>query len=730
MSNRFTGFFMDFIKIFISFISLAVLSMPGMSAMREVVSYGTKWIIIALVVSFATSFFKLQTKDADKYLFPFDLATVLILMRDYCKRWAVAGKMTLIASRFHLPTDIFLIITSIILGALGIYAINVLLHLVIKGWQKAFEHFKYKDYLSNAAYVIVIACFQYFQLQYSVIGSFEQIHYQNRCVVLINILLLIALNVLLATIITWKPALILSSCACTIWAVINYYVIKYHGSPFYFSELINTRTALAVAGGYSYYPDLIVLGIMALCGAQLTVCLKAWVETKQKPLIRIGENIVILVAVLAVLFMNKNVIIPVEAENLPWNNEIKQYGFPVCMVRDVTNASESFRCPDGYDPQTLTSVHAENTAFPDEYPDIIFILNETFCDIEYYADIQADADYMKAFYSVEDAHYGYAITPGIGGGTNNAEFELLYSKSMYLLNSTAPFTWMNTTLETRNIVQYLESLGYSSTGMHCGGGANYNRDRAYPAVGFDNIYLGPDSFKYLSYSGNRSWKDSDNYKDLEEHYEEGKGNQQFMFLLTLQNHGGFEKNDDSLDTVHTTVDYGSLTDDINEYLSSVQLSSEAFTELIDYYRNEERPVIIMMVGDHAPSFITELKSNNQHPEIDESVLMRTVPYAVWSNYGVDFSDVGSFVSMTDFVPVILKCAGLPMSDFYETIYELHETLPVRTSTGDYIDALGQYGTYSTDSKYYGILNQYYSLEYNSLMSNSEYREEFFIPAVK
>ena len=47
-----------------------------------------------------------------------------------------------------------------------------------------------------------------------------------------------------------------------------------------------------------------------------------------------------------------------------------------------------------------------------------------------------------------------------------------------------------------------------------------------------------------------------------DHYDAMPDGPRFMYMLTFQNHGGYEKNDDSLDVIHVSEDFGDLTDDL------------------------------------------------------------------------------------------------------------------------------------------------------------------------
>lgn len=210
--------------------------------------------------------------------------------------------------------------------------------------------------------------------------------------------------------------------------------------------------------------------------------------------------------------------------------------------------------------------------------------------------------------------------------------DLLTSNSMYIMASSAPFTYTGFSEKNATLLTYLKSLGYMTTVMHNSTPYNYSRNIAFPAMGFDRIYLGKNSFSETNYYGNRPILDKDDYAGMLSLYEKDTDEPRFYYLLTYQNHGGYEQNDTSLDTVHTTRDLGDLTDDVDEYLSSIALSAKAFHALTEYFKSNERSVVICMVGDHAPSFISQLKANRKMDFEETELWKRTVPYVIWSNY--------------------------------------------------------------------------------------------------
>ena len=71
-------------------------------------------------------------------------------------------------------------------------------------------------------------------------------------------------------------------------------------------------------------------------------------------------------------------------------------------------------------------------------------------------------------------------------------------------------------------------------------------------MGFDHVYLGSDSFSETNYNGKRPVLDKDDYNGMISLYEKDTDGPRFYFLLTYQNHGGYEQNDAAMDAVPYT----------------------------------------------------------------------------------------------------------------------------------------------------------------------------------
>ncbi|MCR5721032.1 MAG: sulfatase-like hydrolase/transferase [Lachnospiraceae bacterium] len=530
----------------------------------------------------------------------------------------------------------------------------------------------------------------------------------------------------------WISVLITSALS-VIWSIANYYTVRYHGSPLFVAEFANLKTAIKVMGGYSFKIDSDVIKLLCVFFVLMAVVFAAYkVEKKEyvaattpKPLRRLAHLIAGLIgmAVCVGLVAIPLGLKPYNTMGWSWKDGIRDYGFLVCSIENICNTiSDPYKIPDGYSQEALSGADKGKDATSSVCPDIIVILNETFFDLEEFFEINPDESPLIKYYSVENAVYGYAPS---GGGTNDTEYELLLSNSLFLLNGTSPFNFVE--LQDRfSVVDYMEKLGYATTGMHCGHKENYHRNTAYRELGFDNIILGEDDFKYKKSNYKRKWLDSENYKDMTERLDSNKDMPQFMFLLTYQNHGGYGKNEDSLDTVHTGVDYGEKNSEINEYLSSLKLSSEAFYDLTEELK-DRRPTIVVMIGDHGPNFTNVLSLKADEKEYDKELARSLVPFVIWTNYKEVPKEYGQLASVEDLIPMALDVAGLPISAYYDTLLKIHGTIPLRNLHGMYIDASGNEGQYSPDSEYYDLLNEYYYMEYNSFGKKEEINKELFLP---
>lgn len=646
-------------------------------------------------------------------------------VKTFVERWLNSTKLLELLKQYEITPDVFLWCIGIILGLHAFIEMNII-HICIHSFLKNYEYRKIPTFLCATAIFSIIQCFQ---LNFSAVTDSIFLFPSFFPSLCIQFLLLICLNGILIPLFrnTFK-AFTVSALISTTFSIINYYVTVFHGKPFYISELSNAATAFNVLSGYSL-SFTFELGLIILFGATLLFFLFSY-KSIFNITISVRKSVLTLmlsisgICAIGIVLIQTTII---DTVRWSWSVDIQKNGYLVCTVKSLNDILHPFRQFTDYDVETIS---LSNLTMPDTNEtsnvDFILILNESFCNLEEFSELNPDINVLETFYNIPGAVYGYSYSSDIGGGTNNSEFELLTSHSMYLLNNDAPFNYINFNLNAQeHVVSYLKQFDYLCTAMHCGEKSNYSRNTAYFQIGFDNIYLGSDQFTNGNYE-NRQALDSVNYQDLICHYQNNYGKNQFLYLLTYQNHGGYTQNESTLDTVHIKKNYGSLSSEINEYLTSVKMSADAFRELTSYFTTVDRPVVICMVGDHAPHLIEQLTEKNTLTEQELQISKRKVPFVLWSNHeDITLPEHVENASMVDLVPLMLESAGLPLSTYYTHILSLNEEIPIRLRNGIYQDKYGIVGEYGSGTEHDDLLAQYYGMEYNSLNHNENYRRELF-----
>ena len=537
---------------------------------------------------------------------------------------------------------------------------------------------------------------------------------------LIVALLMLAFNRPHAAILTWS---ILSSAM----AIANYYILLYHGAPLTFHILKNTATTLDVIDSYRFHIDK-YSGAILLC---LIVCIAivvfVWKNSKAQPIFSCWKKRVgIAAACLLLLCTNVYVGVfsdvsfkPKNSVVFSWASSAGEYGFLPLELESHFQSNTFSLMYDHYSEETILNVYndvlANQTEQPNtkEYPDIVLILNECFYDLEQVVDLNTNVSPLANYYSIENAIKGYVVASGEGGGTNRSEYELLTSVSTSLMPNQTPFLSMDMQGHA-SVVSLLEAYGYETYAAHCANAANYNRKYSYPALGFDHAYFDSD-FSGLESYGNRDNTDESAYKDLIKWYEEPSDKPKLMYLLTYQNHGGWEQNPAELDTVKVNNNLGEYTDQANEYLSSLRLSDEQLAQLLSYFETVDKPVVVCMLGDHGPSFAKNI-ADPSIPEADLTYLLKSTPMIMWGNYDLPSEDLG-YISMNYVVPKLLETAGVPLSPFYRYQLELMDRVPVIISYNTFYDKDMNLAAYDTNAPMTHDVQTYFNICFDHLNEN-------------
>ncbi|MBM3117646.1 LTA synthase family protein [Jeongeupia naejangsanensis] len=180
-----------------------------------------------------------------------------------------------------------------------------------------------------------------------------------------------------------------------------------------------------------------------------------------------------------------------------------------------------------------------------------------------------------------------AISPVYGGGTSEAEFELLAGLSSQVLPGV---DYQNFGPDYRDgaesLVSRFRGAGYHTAGIHNFYGSFWKRDTVYKHFGFDEQH-----FVETMAWHTRTWpSDALLYqRALDVYAAQPPKKKQFMFLVTVMTHGAYRSSDDG------------ETDYRTRLAAAVKEMRGFVAELEKRAKKRKRPLTVIVVGDHKPS---------------------------------------------------------------------------------------------------------------------------------
>lgn len=365
-------------------------------------------------------------------------------------------------------------------------------------------------------------------------------------------------------------------------------------------------------------------------------------------------------------------------------------------------------------------------------PNIIMIMNEAFSDLSVIHPIETNEDYMPFIHKLKkNTIKGNLFVSIFGAGTCNSEFEVLTGNSMAFLPSGSIGYTQFVKDEMPNMTQTLKAQGYKGNiAVHPYLADGWNRPVVYPLFGFER-FLSQDDFenpqmirKYIS--------DKEDYKKLITLYEESKNENPddpcFLFTVTMQNHGGFSKDYGNLDKEIQITDEQLQDEEAEQYLSLIKKSDTAFKMLVEYFKKQDDPTMIVMWGDHQPSihdeFYQKLYGKDMGSLTTEELQKKyQVPFVIWANYDIE-EEEGKSLSANYLGSYVLEKAGLMMTPYQRYLLDLSKKIPVFNSVG-YIGDDGCYYEQGEESEYSSYISNYNILQYNNVIDYKNRYENFF-----
>lgn len=541
--------------------------------------------------------------------------------------------------------------------------------------------------------------------------------------------------VLYAIIGRWRWSLILGAILFFALSVTNYYVILFRGDPFYIGDMMSLDTGAEVMGGYQIIISGNVMAAMLMLAAILVTVwhAKDYPCSLSRKIKRRGLSVFIAVYAM-LIFINS------QPEKIydSWEPTNNQY-----ITAFFTNVKLQYvPSPEGYTSQEVKTIVDEHQ--PEEKnektgtntqatgddnggtiktnskkPTIIVVMNESFSDPAIIGDFETNEDYMPFVHSLsKNTTKGKLYVDVLGGGTCNTEYSFLTGNSTAFVPQNARPYQMYVNSDTSSLAKNLKSQGYDTYAMHPGESFAWNRENVYRDFGFDESFFAEESYETLEMT-RQFVSDQSTYSKIIQLYQNRGDDPQFIFDVTIANHGGYNIGTEGLDQIKLEGCDQNYPD-VEEYLTLIKKSDKEIQNLVEYFSEESDPVAIVFFGDHQPNldenFFGEIKNKPVSEWTNEELQMRYItPFFIWTNYdSKEESDV--HMSVNYLQETVLNKLGLQTTAYDNYQKDIFSQMPVVDTKG-VIDGDGQYQTLEQALKSNNVLQDYQKVLYNNMFDS-------------
>lgn len=574
----------------------------------------------------------------------------------------------------------------------------------------------------------------------SLAGALERMQWIEQGYILKN--LLIGYGLLLLLILLLRKVRI----ACGMYSfllimitLVNFYVVQFRGQPFMLLDILGMGTAADVAGGYKFQLP-VYIGVVLLL-VMIYVCIQWKIQTLELGT-KSTRNLALRLGAFAAVLLLLAVAVPKWWSSLEvslWNvsKEYVKKGYLYMLAGE--GKYFSVEKPADYSIEKVDSITEEaekkytasaasgNVTQPEN---IIMIMNESLADFESVGEISTDSEILPFIHSLkQNVKYGQLHVPTYGGGTARTEYEALTGNAMYFLPAGSVPYQLYVRDPEYGMADILKAQGYETIAMHPNRAANWNREKVYPSMGFDQ-FISKENWGDLYRDKIRSLEsDKSTYDKIINIYEEKEKNQKlFTFCVTMQNHGGYGAETRNGYEPTVKLNYKKEYPQAETYLSLARESDSAFKDLLDYFEKAEEPTMIIMFGDHWPAIEDDFLSkvigkDTGNLSLTESQTLYTTPYVIWTNYPSETKEQD--ISSNYLGSYILELAGAELSQYNQFLLNLKEELPVIG-----IDAVEDKdgNWYSSDDmpeNYQKLIEDYNILQYNDQFEKKDIKESAF-----
>lgn len=505
----------------------------------------------------------------------------------------------------------------------------------------------------------------------------------------------------------------------------NYFVVMFRSNPIVPWDIYSFETAMSVADNYVFSVDWALAEHIAMFILMLIVGVRTNIRLSKKILRPILTVAMCIPAYFYISYLWQ--------DNLERNTGLNDTlfnakymhskdGFFVSFILDIhfLQIEEPKNYSDEYALSLLNEQEVEKVETPEELPDIIAIMDETFSDPAVLGEFETNKDYMPFVHSilrgeVANTISGYADVSVLGGNTANSEFEFLTGNSMaFFPNGSVPYLqYIRDGIST--IVPQLEEYGYTTYGTHPYRAKGWNREFIYDLMGFDYRYF-QGSFPFEDKLRNYVSDEAD-FKSILEWRNNTEG-PFFMFNVTMQNHSNYGGDFDNFDPQIVAKFKNTYSNKyLNKYLSLMYETDQDVASLLSELSQSDRKTIVVFWGDHQPNdyvvrpIYKEYGLDFDNQTYEQQQQRQKTPFFIWANYDIQ-EQTNVEISLNYLNILLFETAGLQLDEYQTFRKNLWQgQIPMMNAVG-YRNDNGDLVEYDdAPEEIQNLLNEYQNIQY-------------------
>ncbi|NDO46507.1 alkaline phosphatase family protein [Clostridium sp. MD294] len=325
-------------------------------------------------------------------------------------------------------------------------------------------------------------------------------------------------------------------------------------------------------------------------------------------------------------------------------------------------------------------------------PDVIVILSESFWDMTTLPNTTFSQHPLENYNALSQNYpSGTMISSTFGGGTARPEFEVLTGMTTSPMPAGSFPYQQYMQKDVFSFARYFKNMGYDTIGLHTYDNTFYERNKAYPYMGFDE-FRGQSQLKTeLWWNSGPYLTDETLIDEIQKELEQSRNNSVFLFGITMENHSLYQNKFEKQDLTIKVQNDNCSAQEINaleNFAKGVSDSDKALKQLYDYIMTRQKPTVVLWFGDHLPTLGNDFtpytttgalhSSEAENWTEKEIEYMFSTPYIVFANYdtGKDYIADKQAVTSYMLMPLLLKYINAPETVQSNMLLDLYKTCPV------------------------------------------------------